>query len=79
MNKSGVKKGSTEVPIGNTFECCNLVFEVRESPCCGDCFFDYHKVGFGLSCVNMVLPACCSGLRKDGRSVVFVKVGEVQD
>ena len=79
MEERDVKKSCEEVPVGGTFEWCKLIYEVKESPICEDCSFCVPGCGCTVAFENRGIPHCASSLRKDGKSVIFVKVGEVQD
>lgn len=74
-----MKKNFDSMPVGDTFEWCKLIYEVKESPICEDCSFCVPGCGCTVALENKDIPHCASSLRKDGKSVVFVKVGEVQD
>lgn len=65
-----------DLPIGSTFEHCKFIYEVRESDFCQDCSFYTPDVGCEDPIKGIGIPVCCSHLRKDRKSVVFVKVGE---
>lgn len=78
MEERDMEKDFENLPVGSTFEWCKLIYEVKESPWCGDCSFCVPGHGCYFYTINEDIPHCSSGLRKDGKSVVFVKVGEVQ-
>lgn len=79
MEERDVKKSCEEVPVGGTFEWCKLIFEVRESSSCKDCYFLDAECGCTASIVDRSITRCGGFIRKDGKAVVFVQVGEVQD
>lgn len=79
MEKRDFGKSCEDVPVGGTFEWCKLIYEVRESSSCKDCWFLNADDGCTARFVNRSIPRCGGFLRKDGKDVIFVKVGEVQD
>lgn len=79
MEKKGVKKRCKEVPIGGTFEWCKRIYEVREGSSCKECSFLVADCGCTVWHVNKGIPRCGGFLRKDGKDVIFVQIGEVQD
>lgn len=64
-----------DIPIGEKFNWCRLVYEVREGSSCQDCSFwvDEHHVCAASNYAHF--PFCGWFLRKDGISVIFVCVG----
>lgn len=68
-------KNRLDMPIGERFNWCRLVYEVRVGTSCRDCSFwvDEHHVCAAPNFARF--PICGSCLRKDGQSVVFVCVG----
>lgn len=79
MEERNIKKSCEEVPIGGTFEWCKSIYEVKESSSCKDCWFLNADCGCTSNLVDRNIPSCGGRLRKDGKTVIFVKVGEVQD
>ena len=79
MEERDVKKTCEEVPVGGTFEWCKLIYEVRESSSCKDCSFLVADCGCTVRFVDRSIPRCGGFMRKDGKDVIFVQVGEVQD
>ena len=79
MEERDMKESCVDVPIGNTFEWDKLIVEVREADTCANCSFWVPDSGcyFGPNIENT--PLCDDAMRKDGKSVIFVKVDEVQD
>lgn len=64
-----------DIPIGERFNWCGLVYEVRVGSSCRDCSFyvDEHHVCAAFNYARF--PICGWSLRKDGKSVIFVCVG----
>lgn len=79
MEERDVKKSCEEVSVGGTFEWCKLIYEVQESSSCKGCWFLDADCGCTVGFVNRGIPRCGGFLRKDGKDVIFVQVGEVQD
>lgn len=79
MEKRDMEEDFNNLPVGSTFEWCRLVFEIREDYSCSDCWFCAPERGCYFNHIDESTPFCSSFLRRDGKSVIFVKVGEVQD
>lgn len=79
MERKDVKKNSEEVPVGGTFEWCKIIYEVRESSSCKGCWFLNADNGCTVRFVDKSLERCVGLLRRDGKDVIFVKVGEVKN
>lgn len=79
MEERDMEKNFDSLPVGDTFEWCKLIYEVKESPSCKDCWFCSPDCGCTADPFERWIPHCGSDIREDGKSVVFVKVGEVQD
>lgn len=74
-----MKKGRNFFPVGSTFEWRKFIFRVEESEGCRDCWF---KCETKFSCTGIFhreIPSCVGLGRQDGKSVRFVKVGEVAE
>lgn len=79
MEKRDVIEDFKSLPVGRTFEWCKLIFEVQESSSCEGCWFIDAESGCTFSLVDRSVPRCGGLLRKDGKDVIFVQVGEDQD
>ena len=74
-----MKTNENFFPIGSTFKWRKFIFRVEESESCRGCWF-YYNTKFGCtSCFHCEIPSCGGLSRQDGKSVRFVKVGEVAE
>ena len=79
MEERDMKGSCLDVPIGKTFEWDKLIYEVRAADTCANCSFWVPDNGCYFVHYTENTPLCGDFVRKDGKNVVFVKVGEVQD
>lgn len=62
--------------VGEQFENCKLIYEVREDILCGNCSFYITNENH---CVRRNFEPCNSFERDDNKNVIFVQVGEVKE
>ena len=67
-----------EHKIGEQFEIDHLIFEVRQKDNCIGCSLFYEEECVCLN-YDYRFGVCSEQQRKDGKSVIFVKVGEDTD
>lgn len=66
---------SFEHAIGDRFEVCHLIYEVRQADSCNGCSLYINEEN---ECVarDRRFGQCSASYRTDGQNVKFVKVGE---
>lgn len=67
------------IPIGGRFELYHLIYEVREWQNCKGCACCVNPGSGYCICSDFGInrfPPCSAPLRKDGKDVIFVQVGE---
>lgn len=65
--------------VGERFENCKLIYEVRENLSCEGCSFSIENECDCTDNRYYNLEPCSSLLRYDNKSVIFVQVGETKD
>lgn len=68
--------------IGDTFEHCKLILKICEGFTCRGCFFwisEEQECIYRTPSEGGFFEPCSPTIRTDDKSVIFVKVGEVQD
>ena len=65
--------------VGERFENCKLIYEVRESISCEGCSLLIEAENHCGDCINQYFEPCSGIERDDGKSVIFVQVGEAKD
>mgnify|MGYP007013875335 FL=1 len=65
--------------VGERFEMCKLIYEVRESVLCEGCALFIEEENHCTDGHGDKFEPCDTVSRKDGKSVIFVKVGEAKD
>lgn len=65
--------------VGERFEKCKLIYEVRESASCEGCALLIKEENHCSDDEGHKFEPCDTVSRKDGKSVIFVQVGEEED
>lgn len=65
--------------VGERFENCKLIYEVREDIICGNCSFYIKDENHCTKRQNQYFEPCNSFERDDNINVIFVQVGETKD
>lgn len=65
--------------VGERFEMCKLIYEVRECIPCDGCAFYFEEESHCMDGDFGNLEPCGQCNRDDGKDVIFVQVGEVKD
>lgn len=68
-----------DIPIGERFNWCRLIYEVREGSSCRDCSFWFDELHVCAATFYAHFPFCGTCIRKDGKSVIFVCVGAEEE
>lgn len=66
----------TEHHIGERFEVCKIIYEVREGSSCAECSLYIEEDNVCADGYQTKFESCGSASRKDNKNVIFVKVGE---
>lgn len=65
--------------VGERFEMCKLIYEVRETMSCDGCSFFIEEESHCMDGYFGDIEPCGQYNRDDGKDVIFVQVGEVKD
>ena len=65
--------------VGERFEMCKLIYEVRESASCEGCALFIEEENYCTDGYGDNFEPCSNIDRDDCKSVIFVKVGEAKD
>jgi hypothetical protein len=65
--------------LGERFENCKLIYEVRENISCEGCSLFIESENYCVDCLNDNFEPCSGLVRDDEKSVIFVYVGEAND
>lgn len=65
--------------VGERFENCKLIYEVRENISCEGCTLFIESENHCTDSVTNIFEPCNDTERYDEKSVIFVQVGEAND
>lgn len=65
--------------VGERFEMCKLIYEVRESVSCEGCALFIEEEGLCTDGHGDNFESCININRDDGKTVIFVQVGEAKE
>ena len=65
--------------VGERFEKCKLIYEVREGASCEGCALLIAEENHCTDAEGRKFEDCSASARDDGKSVIFVQVGEAKD
>lgn len=66
-----------EIPVGETFSHCHVLYEVREEFSCKGCSFFIEDENVCTDSCKRSLPSCSSIDRHDGKDVIYVQINEL--
>ena len=66
----------TEHNIGERFEVCKIIYEVREGFSCAGCSLYIKEENVCTDGYNNEFESCGSASRTDNKNVIFVQIGE---
>lgn len=72
-------KAPKEHNIGEVFENCKIMYEVREGFSCKGCALLIEEENHCTDQDGNRFEPCSQDERTDGKSVIFVQIGEVKD
>lgn len=73
------KQKRTEYAVGEKIERCGIIYEVREGETCRGCAFLLPTEMICTDSYRNTMGNCGDVTRKDGKSVIFINVGERED
>ena len=65
--------------VGERFENCKLIYEVRENISCEGCSLFIESENLCTDSLTHIFEPCSGIVRDDEKSVIFVQVGEAND
>lgn len=65
--------------VGERFEYCKLIYEVRENISCKGCSLLIEAENYCADSLTHIFEPCRDIYREDEKSVIFVQVGESND
>ena len=65
--------------VGERFEKCKIIYEVRESVSCEGCALFIEEENHCTDGLGVIFEPCSNIIRDDRKSVIFAHVGEAKE